>query len=361
MRLSAKASELRATSRTTSRHKHFEGPGEEPMRRSSRRETATLTSRTKVFVATRVPGIGIDLRWFRAGLGLSLGLLVQGLLFVCFFSRFFCSCSFSPSVLKRPRALGPPPPCKRNAVVAGASSPHAGHSRAGKRGNVRRVKEPREQVAGIGVEPIKVAEARRRQTSQAFGKGGGGSCRKQTRPSVHIGAAQSRSQHGRRRTRQTNSKSAASVLQRPPASTPRTTRRQRALPTSSGVLCDAGHNGPPAGSPQGTGHTTGCEWRHNGRVDRKLRSNPQAQAACSDLDAAVIETSDRHIQIAHNSVARDTGSSFFANTSGGPLERAFKTPQSTSPSAGCSFRHRANGGANAETGVDAGLDEDVVL
>ena len=50
---------------------------------------------------------------------------------------------------------------------------------------------------------------------------------------------------------------------------------------------------------QGASHTVGRERRHNGRVNRKLRSIPQGQAVGNDLDAAVVKTCDRHIHIAH--------------------------------------------------------------
>ena len=135
---------------------------------------------------------------------------------LCFSSRLF-----APAVLvRRCPCTWPPPLCQRNAVVAGASSSRAGHYRAGKRETSGASRNPASRSAGIGIGPIKVAEARRRQTSQALGKGGGGSYRSQSTLVLWPGRV--------------SRKSAASVLQRPPASTPRTTRRQRALPTSSG-------------------------------------------------------------------------------------------------------------------------------
>ena len=84
-------------------------------------------------------------------------------------------------------------------------------------------------------------------------------------------------------------------------------------------------------------HTGSRERRHNGRVDRKLRSIPQGHAVGNDLDAAVVKTCDRHIQIAHKCVTSDTGPRLPANTSCRSLERASPTPQSTRPSAGCSM------------------------
>ena len=103
----------------------------------------------------------------------------------------------------------------RNAVVAGASSPRAGHNRAGKR----------EQVVGIGIGPIKVAEARQQQTSRQR------RWRQLPKANPTIAAQsspQSRPQHGRRRTCLGMGKQAPNIRRfAAPASGPRPQHRGR--------------------------------------------------------------------------------------------------------------------------------------
>ena len=58
--------------------------------------------------------------------------------------------------------------------------------------------------------------------------------------------------------------------------------------------------------------STGIERGHEGGVDSKLRSAPERESICDDLDAAVIEALGVDVGVAHQNIAGNCSPGFAA-------------------------------------------------
>ena len=123
----------------------------------------------------------------------------------------------------------------------------------------------------------------------------------------------------------TRTKNAASLLQRPPTSTARTTAAK-----ALGMLVPCGGAPQPAlrlPSAAPAGHSLARQGRHQGGVDSKLLAIPKRQAVGNDFKPPVVDSVDLQIHVCQTGVASDTGPRLTANPRGAPFQRTTSLPK----------------------------------
>ena len=88
-----------------------------------------------------------------------------------------------------------------------------------------------------------------------------------------------------------------------------------------------------AASPA-TGHTGRSKRRDQCSVNGQLRASPQRQAIGDHLDAALIMTVCLEVQVSHQDVCGDSGTSLTADPGSCTFERSTPCPENTRPGAG---------------------------
>ena len=97
--------------------------------------------------------------------------------------------------------------------------------------------------------------------------------------------------------------------------------------------------------------STGIERGHESGVDSKLRSAPERESVCDDLDAAVIEALGVDVEVAHQNIAGNCSPAFAANPGSSTLEREATGAQDARTGASSTVvAERVNGAAAATSG-----------
>ncbi|OLP77477.1 hypothetical protein AK812_SmicGene42457 [Symbiodinium microadriaticum] len=127
-----------------------------------------------------------------------------------------------------------------------------------------------------------------------------------------------------------------------PATTDFKTEHNQAAPTGIGELrvgtlfcpaCFSQRCSSGAASPA-TGHTGRSKRRDQCSVNGQLRASPQRQAIGDHLDAALIMTVCLEVQVSHQDVCGDSGTSLTADPGSCTFERSTPCPENTRPGAG---------------------------
>ena len=93
----------------------------------------------------------------------------------------------------------------------------------------------------------------------------------------------------------------------------------------------------------------GIERGHEGGVDSKLRSAPERESICDDLDAAVIEALGVDVKVAHQNIAGNCSPGFAANPGSSTLQREATGAQDARTSSAV-VAERVDGAAAATSG-----------
>ena len=127
-----------------------------------------------------------------------------------------------------------------------------------------------------------------------------------------------------------------------PATTDFKTEHNQGAPTGVGELrvgtlfcpaCFSQRSSSGAASPA-PGHTGRSKRRDKCSVNGQLRASPQRQAIGDHLDAALIMTVCLEVQVSHQDVCGDSGTSLTADPGSCTFERSTPCPENTRPGAG---------------------------
>ena len=130
-------------------------------------------------------------------------------------------------------------------------------------------------------------------------------------------------------TTNNRTKLAASALQRPPTSMPRTIKRHRDARPNSGYVgafvasagtCK-GCAGPAVAPQRRRGAPADVNGGHQGGVNCELRATPHRKSISNDLNAPLILPCSLEVEVADQHICRNSCAGFAADTCSGPFKR----------------------------------------